>query len=158
MTELKVGQAFLDYDDTTSDNPFDSVVELDLSAYYNQTIRIAFVYEYTDGMEVALDDITITSPTNIQDYSIPTSTQLEQNYPNPFNPSTMINFTIVEKNNVNLSIYNQSGQLVKNLVNEEKESGNYSVNFQAVGLSAGVYYYTLKTNNSIISKKMILNK
>ena len=150
--------SILDYEGTEPNNHFDSEIELSLSAYHNQTIRIAFVYEWNDGMEVALDDITITSPTNIQNPSMPAFTSLEQNYPNPFNPSTIINFTIIEQSNVNLSIYNMNGQLINTLLNNVKEPGNYSVNYKAIGLSAGIYYYTLETNSGMISKKMILIK
>ncbi|NOR45647.1 MAG: T9SS type A sorting domain-containing protein, partial [Candidatus Delongbacteria bacterium] len=141
-------------------NHFDSEIELSLSSYHNQTIRIAFVHESNGGMEVALDDITITSPTGINDNGQFTicNLQLEQNYPNPFNPSTMINFSVEEKNHVSLSVFNQNGQLVNTLINGVKESGNYSVNFKANGLSAGIYYYTLTTDNDTISKKMILIK
>ena len=150
--------SILDYDRIAPDNFFDSEIELDLSSYHNQTIRIAFVYEYTYGYEVALDDITITSPTGIDNFSIPITTTLAQNYPNPFNPSTMINFSVEKRSSINLSTFNQSGQLVNTLIDGEKEPGNYSVNFKAIGLSAGVYYYTLTTGDDTISKKMILIK
>ncbi|MDA3838429.1 MAG: choice-of-anchor J domain-containing protein [Candidatus Delongbacteria bacterium] len=150
--------SILDYDGTTPDNYFNSEIELSLSSYYNKTIRIAFVYEYTYGNEVALDDITITSPTGIDNFSIPSTTTLAQNYPNPFNPTTMINFSVEKRNIVNLSIYNLNGQLINTLLNDEKKPGNYSVNYEALGLSAGVYYYTLTTGRDAISKKMILIK
>ena len=150
--------SILGYDGVTPDNRYDSVVELSLSAYFNQTIRIAFVFEGTYGENMALDDITITSPTDIDNISIPVTTILDQNYPNPFNPSTMINFTIVERSNVNLSIYNINGQLINTLVDGEKGAGNYSVNYEAIGLSAGIYYYTLTTGDDTISKKMLLVK
>lgn len=154
----KVWTSILDYDATTLDNFFDSEIELSLSSYYNQTIKLAFVYEYTYGNDVALDDITITSPTGIETNSIPNTITLGQNYPNPFNPETLINFSIEKRSNVNLSIFNQTGQLIQTLINREMGYGNHSVNFDAIGLSAGIYYYTLTTDGNAISKKMILIK
>jgi len=58
---------------------------------------------------------------------------------------------------VELSIYNTMGQKVRTLVNEKQEAGSYSVNFNAAGLSSGVYFYRLKTNQGFSQiKKMIL--
>ncbi|MCK4980651.1 MAG: T9SS type A sorting domain-containing protein [Candidatus Delongbacteria bacterium] len=150
--------SILDYDGVTPDNRYDSVVELSLSAYFNQTIRIAFVFEGTYGENIALDDITITSPTDIDNVSIPVTTILDQNYPNPFNPSTMINFSVEKRSSINLSIFNQNGQLVNTIFDGEKEPGNYSITYEANGLSAGIYYYTLTTGDDTISKKMIFIK
>ncbi|MBN2790854.1 MAG: T9SS type A sorting domain-containing protein [Candidatus Delongbacteria bacterium] len=150
--------SILDYDGSSPNNHFDSEVELSLSAYHNQTIRIAFVHEYNDGMDVALDDITITSPTGIETQATPNTISLVQNYPNPFNPNTLISFSLVKNSNVKLNVYNQNGQLVSTLINKEMGSGHHSVNFNAFGLSAGIYYYTLTTDKNSISKKMILLK
>ena len=151
--------SILDYDDTTPNNHFDSLISLNLNSFVSQTIRIAFVQEGTYGMEIAIDSISVWSRTvGIQDVLVPNTTKLEQNYPNPFNPSTMINFSLEIRNDVNLSIYNQSGQLVNTLINKEMGSGSHSVNYEANGLSAGIYYYTLTTGDDTISKKMILIK
>ena len=119
------------------------------------TSAVTYIIEAEDG---TTQNWIITSTTGIDDFSIPTSTTLNQNYPNPFNPSTMINFTVGKRSYVNLSIYNQNGQLLSIVVNGEKEPGNYTVNYEASGLSAGIYYYTLTTDNKDITKKMILIK
>ncbi|MBE0573074.1 MAG: T9SS type A sorting domain-containing protein [Ignavibacteriaceae bacterium] len=88
---------------------------------------------------------------------------LEQNYPNPFNPSTKIKYTIpsvtlseVEGSLVSLKIYDLLGNEVSTLVNEEKPAGSYEVEFNAEGLSSGVYFYKLQLNNFTDTKKMIL--
>jgi hypothetical protein len=83
---------------------------------------------------------------------------LEQNYPNPFNPSTVIKYSIAEKQFVTLKVYGVLGNEVTILVNEEKSTGTYEVEFNANYLSAGVYYYTLFTDNLVQTKKMILLK
>lgn len=89
---------------------------------------------------------------------LPNQFVLEQNYPNPFNPSTVINFSIAQQSNVSLTIYNSLGQFVEELINENLSAGNYNVQWRAVNLSSGVYYYTLSAPNFRESKKMILVK
>ena len=82
---------------------------------------------------------------------LPKEYALMQNYPNPFNPVTVISFQlpgIVGQDNiltykVTLKIYNILGQEVAELVNEEKQSGTYSVNWNASGFASGVYFYKL---------------
>lgn len=84
--------------------------------------------------------------------------KLEQNYPNPFNPSTRIVYQIAATSNVNLEVFDMLGRKVATLVNERKEAGEYSVNFNASGLSSGVYFYRLQTDKFTQTKKMILMK
>ena len=89
----------------------------------------------------------------------PLSFELGQNYPNPFNPTTTINFTLPEKTNVNLKVYNILGSQVAEVLNEVKDAGSYSVNFKAQGLSSGIYIYKISTGSGKeISRKMTLLK
>jgi hypothetical protein len=83
---------------------------------------------------------------------------LEQNFPNPFNPVTNIKFEMPTGSTANLSVYDVSGRLVAELVNEYKPAGSYEISFDASGLSSGVYFYTLKTPSFTESKKMLLTK
>lgn len=88
---------------------------------------------------------------------------LEQNYPNPFNPYTMIRFTVADAFyashvQVLLRVYDVLGNEVATLINEEKSSGSYEINFDASNLSSGVYYYRLRTGNFVETKKMALLK
>jgi len=83
---------------------------------------------------------------------------LMQNYPNPFNPTTTIGFGIMEKENVRISILNILGEEIKILLNEEKEAGYHSINFNASDLPSGVYFYQLRANNFVETKKMLLLK
>ena len=103
---------------------------------------------------------------------IPESFFLFQNYPNPFNPSTKIGFTIPtsplnpsphqgEGNRerlVVLKVYDVLGNEVKTLINREMPTGVYEVEFDASGLTAGIYFYTLSAGDFIKTKKMILLK
>jgi len=88
-----------------------------------------------------------------------TDFNLEQNYPNPFNPSTVINFSVPKENTlVTLKVYNSLGELVGTLINQVVPAGNHQVNFDARGLSSGVYFYTLTAGNFVDSKKMVVLK
>lgn len=92
------------------------------------------------------------------DVAIPTKFELSQNYPNPFNPSTTIKFTIPESAMVTLSIFNALGEEVALLVNRVMESGTYEVNFNAVGLNSGMYFYRIQAGDFTQVKKMTLLK
>jgi hypothetical protein len=90
--------------------------------------------------------------------SIPSRFVLNQNYPNPFNPTTKISFTIPRTGFVTFKVYDVLGNEVATLVTEEKPSGEYEVEFNASGLTSGIYFYQLKTGSFIETKKMILLK
>ena len=83
---------------------------------------------------------------------------LEQNYPNPFNPATRIRFNLPEAGNVKLTIYNILGQEIRTLVNEYKESGVYTISFDASGLNSGMYIYKIEANGFVQTRKMTLVK
>ncbi len=88
----------------------------------------------------------------------PIAYQLLQNYPNPFNPSTMIRFALPENTRVRLAIYNQLGEQVAELVNEQMEAGYHQVTWNAANMSTGVYFYEIKTEKFRSVKKLILMK
>ena len=83
---------------------------------------------------------------------------LSQNYPNPFNPSTTINYSIPNASRVTLTVYDVTGRQVATLVDEVKEAGKYSHNFNASGLASGVYYYKVVAGKFTESRKMLLVK
>jgi len=89
---------------------------------------------------------------------VPNGFQLQQNYPNPFNPSTEISYTITKAGNVTLKVYNMLGQDVATLVNGYQAANTYKVNFNASGLSSGVYLYKLSSGSNETIKKMVLMK
>ena len=89
---------------------------------------------------------------------VPKSYALHQNYPNPFNPRTMIQFDIPEAGDVRIDVYNLLGQKVMTLINGYMTVGSHKIGFDASNLSSGVYYYTLKTSDRTITKKMLLLK
>lgn len=89
--------------------------------------------------------------------------KLEQNYPNPFNPATTIVYSLTESTAVELTIFNQIGQGIKTLLQEIQAPGQYSIQWdgadaQGRKVSAGIYYYQLKTGTQPVVKKMVLVK
>lgn len=115
-------------------------------------------------------DIDWPSATSVDDEDLTNSFVLSQNYPNPFNPSTKIKFTIPsdvkqlarlgsgETSNVKIIVYDVLGRQIKTLVNNNLASGVYEIEFNAEGLSSGIYFYKLSTGQFSETKKMILTK
>jgi hypothetical protein len=89
---------------------------------------------------------------------VPDKFEVYQNYPNPFNPSTTIRFNIPSGGFTNLSVYNMLGQKVETLLNKRLDAGSYRYDWHPSGLSSGVYYYILKSDNYSDTKKMLLIK
>jgi hypothetical protein len=90
--------------------------------------------------------------------SHPSKYKLDQNYPNPFNPTTRIRFSVHELSFVKLKVYDIVGNEIETLVNQEKPAGSYEVQFSAVDLPSGVYFYRIQAGGFIDTKKMILLK
>jgi hypothetical protein len=90
--------------------------------------------------------------------SSPSTFELSQNYPNPFNPSTRINYSVSQKSDVQIIIYDILGNKVKELINREVEAGSYTAEFNAANLSSGIYFYRLQAGNFVDTKKMTLLK
>ncbi len=100
----------------------------------------------------------ITSNEGNENTEIPKEYSLNQNYPNPFNPVTIIGFQLPKAGFTNLKVYDVSGRLVKTLVNEHKQTGNYKVEFDASTMASGVYFYKLTSGSFTATKKMIVLK
>lgn len=83
---------------------------------------------------------------------------LEQNYPNPFNPSTSIRFRLNRSAQVRLSVYNVLGQKVVDLLNQRMDAGEYAIDFDASGLTSGIYFYELNVDGQSQVRKMNLMK
>jgi hypothetical protein len=108
-------------------------------------------FEYLPAGQAGSEIVEIKIPT-------PQTYSLEQNYPNPFNPTTSIEYSIPSSEFVTLRIYDLLGQEVSTLVNENKQAGNYKVEFDASSLSGGVYLYKLTAGSFTLSRKLILLK
>ena len=83
---------------------------------------------------------------------------LSQNYPNPFNPTTRMQYTISSRQLVTLKVYDLLGREIATLVNEEKPSGEYKVEFNGYNFPSGIYFYQLNSGSYLEAKKMVLIK
>jgi hypothetical protein len=101
-------------------------------------------------------DIAEPQPTSVSDFpSLPEDYILRQNYPNPFNPSTKIVYGIPVSGVTLLKVYDVLGNEIAVLVNQTQAAGMYEVDFNASGLSSGIYYYRLNSGNFTRTGKMI---
>lgn len=84
--------------------------------------------------------------------------KLYQNFPNPFNPTTIISYQIPQQGFVTLKIFDVLGNVIKTLVNEEKQPGVYQIEFDATKFASGIYVYKLNSGNYNDAKKMTIIK
>jgi len=123
----------------------------------NYTVRL-LVTDNGGGEAEFTQQVSVSSVVSIDDETKPMVFALKQNYPNPFNPSTSIQYSIAESSPVTLEVFNMLGQKVAQLVNTTQTAGNYSVQFDAAGLSSGVYLYQLRAGSYLETRKMMLIK
>ncbi|MBL0048490.1 MAG: PQQ-dependent sugar dehydrogenase [Bacteroidetes bacterium] len=135
------------------DRPSASAQQKTISAFGVDRQNNIYVISYDEGKvyKIAINTTDIPTVSNIQKSTV------HQNLPNPFTKQTIFDFDIAQAGNVNLSVYNAYGALVKTLVNEAKAVGSYQVLMDAENMAAGIYYYCLKTNEGAVTKKMILS-
>jgi len=88
----------------------------------------------------------------------PTAVSLYQNYPNPFNPATTISYQLAQPGHVTLRVFNQLGEQVAQLVDEEKPAGAHQVSMSAENLPSGTYIYQINVNGQVQQKKMTVTK
>ena len=126
----------------------DSTEKIQLCLYdENETL-----IDVLDELDLNATGITNNKEIHIKDFN------LKQNYPNPFNPSTKIEYSIPHSAFISLKVYNLLGEEVTTLYEGIKNAGNYSVEFNGAGLSSGIYFYRLKAENYMDTKKFVLLK
>ena len=105
---------------------------------------------------------TYENLTNLVIVGIPSKFDVTQNYPNPFNPTTKIDFNLPFDSKVNITVFDITGRELKTLINETKQAGYYTVDFNGGSIASGVYFYriTAQSNNQsfVVTKKMMLIK
>jgi hypothetical protein len=128
--------------------------------YYKDRVVPVWTDERSGGTNQECYTGIISIPVLINSVSdiIPGKYELKQNYPNPFNPVTNLEFTIPDLGFVTLKVYNILGNEVGTLVNEMKNPGSYTVNFNGSNLTSGIYFYTLNVNEYKDTGKMLLIK
>jgi hypothetical protein len=126
-------------------------------SFIDTEIKNSSVYHYrikqfdTDGTFIYSPEIAVT-------VAIPSYFSLSQNYPNPFNPTTNIGFTISDRQFVSLKVYDVLGNEIADLVNEEKPTGTFEIEFDGNELTGGIYYYRLQAGDFVDTKKMVFMK
>jgi hypothetical protein len=144
-------QTFTNWDDRNTNFEF-------FNSKISYLINLNHIYYTDDGWVTYSIVDSIVTGLNEQQIKA-TEFILEQNYPNPFNPNTVIKYQIPITSQVTLKVYDILGNEIATLVNEEKSEGNYSYSFTpSATLSSGIYFYQLKTDNFIHTKKMLLLK
>lgn len=140
----KIG--FVNGNGTTTEMKFYSFIDnyVDVGSYLYRLKQIDFngTFGYSKTIEVE-----IVNPENYE---------LSQNFPNPFNPNTVIVYHLPIIGAVTLKVFDILGNEVATLVDEYKPAGSYEVEFNASGLSSGIYFYKLHSGSFIETKKMIL--
>lgn len=102
-------------------------------------------------------DKPITSVNSLYD-RMPSDYSISQNYPNPFNPSTRIKYSVPKTCNITIKVYDILGREVSTLLNEVKQAGNYEIQFSGTNLASGIYFYQMRANGFVETKKFILMK
>jgi len=113
------------------------------------------VKEWEDWLVTDIEEF----PVNLQ----PKEYTLGKNYPNPFNPTTTIDYSIVQKTNVNISVHNILGQKLATLINKHHVPGSYKIDWngkdeQGVSVSSGLYFYKMNAGDFMQTGKMVLMK
>lgn len=112
------------------------------TANYLQTIASNYVLRITN-------DETITAPDFI----------LHENYPNPFNSSTVINYVVNKRTEIDINVYDTEGRLVEKLFKGVVNQGRHSINWKASGsLTSGIYFITLSNGTQIKTGKLVYLK
>ncbi len=142
--------------ESIDDTEYQVTQELEHGVTYHWRIRAGNQSGYSDWSEIL--SFTTKQSTSAEQEALPVVYELQQNYPNPFNPATRIRYSVPEQAHVRLEVYNGLGQHMVTLVNENKNPGRYEVNFDATGLSSGLYLYRLQTDGYAASKQMMLVK
>jgi hypothetical protein len=105
------------------------------------------------GVFRSIQTITSVQENNKTQFSF----ELRQNYPNPFNSSTKIVYSIHKSEYIVLKVYDGLGRELQTLMNKFQNPGEYTIIFDAQGLSSGIYFYKLLVGNIFVqTKKMIL--
>jgi hypothetical protein len=88
----------------------------------------------------------------------PNAIILHQNYPSPFNPSTTITYQLSAQGHVTLKVFDVLGREAATLVNDVKQPGTHTVEFDGIGLASGVYFYRMMAGSFFETKKLVLLK
>jgi hypothetical protein len=95
---------------------------------------------------------------SVDNSMLPIAYNILPNYPNPFNPSTTIRYSLPDASHVTLNIYDITGRLVEQLVNQNTPAGYHTVTWDASGYSSGIYFARMQAGDFVKTQKMVLMK
>jgi hypothetical protein len=133
---------------------------LDQITASDQLFSIELGTEFADPAAIVLEDVTlkafgISTDPAAADYF------LSYNRPNPFSTSTMIEYALPENGKVRLSVVDLLGQDIAVLIDQSQSAGSYTVQFNAAGLTPGVYIYKItvqgETRDFVETKRMVIS-
>ena len=133
---------------------YDSNIEGNINYYYRVS---AFDYSGNES-EYSPEVSAVVVGLQSNGDNLPGEYSLSQNYPNPFNPTTTISYQLPRSSFVKLTIYDISGRLVDKLIDEKKNAGYYTVEWNAENACSGVYFYRIEAGNFVAVKKGLLVK
>jgi len=139
----KFGVEFIDYG-----SAFDGIYTTDNAG---EKLNTTIFYAAHDSFKGSLSN-------KVGVASAPAAFAVAQNSPNPFNPTTTISFTLAKAGKTTVEVYNVAGQKIDTLANGSMSAGSHSVVWNAAKFSAGVYFYTVKSDNLSKTIKMTLLK
>jgi len=142
------GDAYL-HNDVTSDAEMEN-----WSIWWNDA---TYGYDPTDFNFWLQGTILLKTDVNNETY-LPTSFKLFQNYPNPFNPITTISYELSTETEIELTLFNLTGEVEKVLISGKQIAGQHLCTFNGNQLTSGVYFYQLKANGKTTTKKLLLLK
>jgi hypothetical protein len=127
------------------------------SVVYDSTKKCAYGGSTSDSSRFTIISPVITEiEGNIS--TIPAEYQLFQNYPNPFNPTTTIKYDVPKTSLVKIRVYDVTGKMVSELVNQQMEAVSYEINWNGSEYASGVYFYKIETKDFTKVMRMVLIK
>ncbi len=146
------------FDTTSTDTTMQLDDSLTANTQYFWQVRAINIYGDTSNSLIA--NFTTGTIVGIKDKADnkPNIFALYQNYPNPFNPTTTIKYTIPKTSFVTIRVFDVLGNEVAQLLNENKTTGDYKIEFNASHLASGIYFYRMQAGNFVSTKKLLLIK
>jgi len=150
------------FQDTSPEQTYSRVLQVN-GNYQIFVCSVFLVNGFEEAFSIPSNTLVFNFTPNQDEIEIPKVLTLDQNHPNPFNPKTRISFALPAKSDVSLTIYNLKGQVVKNLINSELDSGYHHADWNGkdnnnVLAASGIYYYRIRWKGKEITRKMILLK
>lgn len=166
-----IGNYYFSGDGTSFSCPIVSgIVAILLSANHNLTpMEIREIFRNTSTNKNNPDNLTgwgvvdalaaiNTIITDVKAERVADNYMMLTNYPNPFNPVTTIRFSVTEKGNVKITLFNTLGENIRTILNEEVNPGLKEIQFDASDLPSGIYLVNLYSNNRQKTIKIMLLK